>query len=181
MIASMTNDCNGIILSEIISQQMLINLNTKEIIALISIFANPSMVDKDDEYSMYKSNNLNKEYENIMNIVVNYNKQESNNRLYIDNEYWNITNRYIDITMDWVNIPHDSATFMNDRSHILAQLTEMGEYEGNFVKNMLKIYNIICNIKVICNILKIYDLLQKLENSDALILKDIVNVNSLYL
>jgi hypothetical protein len=70
---------------------------------------------------------------------------------------------------------------MEERAHILHQLTEMREYEGNFVKNMLKIYNIICNIKVICNILKFYDLLQKLENSDALILKDIVNVNSLYL
>jgi hypothetical protein len=57
----------------------------------------------------------------------------------------------------------------------------MGEYEGNFVKNMLKIYNIICNIKVICNILKDYELLQKLEDVDKLILKDIVNVNSLYL
>ncbi len=83
--------------------------------------------------------------------------------------------------MDWVNISYDSPTFMQERAHILVKLTEMGEYEGNFVKNMLKIYNIICNIKVICNILKQYELLQKLEDADKLILKDIVNVNSLYL
>jgi hypothetical protein len=83
--------------------------------------------------------------------------------------------------MDWVNILYDSPTFMQERAHILVKLTEMGEYEGNFVKNMLKIYNIICNIKIICNISKQYDLLQKLEDTDKLLLKDIVNVNSLYL
>ena len=181
IIASMTNDCNNILLAEIITSNMLNNLNTKEIIALISIFANPSKIDNDDELSHYKSINLNMKYEIIVDIISKYNKQESESKLYIDEEYWNITNRYIDITMDWLNIQYDSPTFMQERAFVLVKLTEMGEYEGNFVKNMLKIYNIICNIKVICNILKLYDLLQKLEEADKLILKDIVNVNSLYL
>ena len=181
IIASMVNDCNNIILAELIAQNIFTNLNTKQIISLISIFANLSKSDNDDEFSHYKSNILNKEYENIMNIVSHYNNQEKESRIYIDSEYWNITNRYIDITMDWVNIPYDSPTFMQERAYVLVKLSEMGEYEGNFVKNMLKIYNIICNIKVICNILKQYELLQKLEDADKLILKDIVNVNSLYL
>ena len=181
IIASLVNDCNNILLAEIISRNILNNLNTKEIIGLISIFANPSKSDNDDEYSNYKSKKLNKEYEQIVNIISKYNKEENESRLYIDEEYWNITNTYIDITIDWLNIPYDSTTFMQERAYILVKLTEMGEYEGNFVKNMLKIYNIICNIKVICNILKLYDLLQKLEDVDKLILKDIVNVNSLYL
>ncbi len=180
IIAAMVNDCNNILLAEIIAQNIFDNLNTKEIISLISIFANLSIVD-DDENSIYKSDNLNKEYEHIKNIVEHFNKQEKEHKIYVDTEYWNITNRYIDITMDWVNIEYDSPTFMQERAHVLVKLTEMGEYEGNFVKNMLKIYNIICNIKVICNILKQYDLLQKLEDADKLILKDIVNVNSLYL
>ncbi len=181
IIAAMVNDCNNILLAELIAQNIFDNLNTKEIISLISIFSNLSKSDNDDEFSHYKSNNLNKEYEDIMNIVLHFNKQEKEHKIYVDAEYWNITNKYIDITMDWVNILYDSPTFMQERAYVLAKLTEMGEYEGNFVKNMLKIYNIICNIKVICNILKKYELLQKLEDADKLILKDIVNVNSLYL
>ena len=81
--------------------------------------------------------------------------------------------------MNWVKI--DITDFDKLRKTTLQLLFEIGEYEGNFVKNMLKIYNIISNLKNICNIIKKYDLLQKIEKVDDLILKDIVNVNSLYL
>jgi hypothetical protein len=54
-------------------------------------------------------------------------------------------------------------------------------YEGNFVKHMLKINNMIHTVKclvVICNKL---ELLPVLEKTEGLLLRDIVNVNSLYL
>lgn len=57
----------------------------------------------------------------------------------------------------------------------------MGEYEGSFVRNMLKLSNIINNIINISLLINNINLNNKLKDASSLILKDIVNVNSLYL
>lgn len=177
IIASLVNDCNGILLAEIISNNMLNNLDTKEIISLVSIFTNVPVTDND---VVYKSKHLNDEYQNIVKIADSYYQLEKENRMYIDEEYWTITNKYIDLTYDWVNTD-EKTNFEDLRKNMLLYLGEINEYEGNFVRNMLKIYNILNNIKSLCNILKYFELVQKLEMVDTLLLKDIVNVNSLYL
>ena len=64
---------------------------------------------------------------------------------------------------------------------IMQYLHDMDEYEGNFVKNMLKIYNICLNFKKICELTGHMDISLKLIDLDKKILRDIVNVNSLYL
>ena len=177
IIASNVNDCNGILLAEMISQGVFDNLDTYEIISILSIFTSPPKTDSDD---IFISNNLNKEFEKIKSIVSEYNKCEKNVGFYLENEdYWSLTNKYIDLVMNWVKT--DITDFEKLRKTTLQLLFDIGEYEGNFVKNMLKIYNIISNLKTICNIIKRFDLLQKIEKVDELILKDIVNVNSLYL
>ena len=177
IISSLVNDCNGILFAEIISRGILDKLNTCEIVALISIFANPPRTDDDD---IYLSENLKEEYKEIQTIIDEYNKKEKEEGFYLEKEeYWYITNKYIDLTLNWVG------TDLNDpiklRHTTIDLLNYIEEYEGNFVKNMLKVYNIICNLKVICNIIKKFDLLQKIEKIDEILLKDIVNVNSLYL
>jgi superfamily II RNA helicase len=177
IIASHVNDCNGILLSEMILRGIFDELNTVEIIAILSVFTSPPKNNYDE---IYISNNLNKEYQKIKSIVLEYENNEKNVGFYLENkEYWFVTNKYIDLVMNWVKT--DITDFENLRRTTLQLLYEIEEYEGNFVKNMLKIYNIICNLKNICNIIKKYDLLQKIEKVDELILKDIVNVNSLYL
>ena len=177
IIASNVNDCNGILLAEMISQGIFDNLDTFEIISILSIFTSPPKSDSD---GIFISTNLNKEFEKIKSIVSEYNKCEKNVGFYLENEdYWSLTNKYIDLVMNWVKT--DITDFEKLRRTTLQLLFDIGEYEGNFVKNMLKIYNIISNLKTICNIIKRFDLLQKIEKVDELILKDIVNVNSLYL
>lgn len=177
IIASLVNDCNGILLAEMISCGIFDELNTVEIIGILSIFTTPPKNDSDE---IFISKNLNKEYEKIKSIIFEYEKYEKNVGFYLENEeYWSLTNKYIDLVINWVKI--DIVDFDNLRRTTLQLLFEIGEYEGNFVKNMLKIYNIISNLKNICNIIKKYDLLQKIDKVDDLILKDIVNVNSLYL
>ena len=49
------------------------------------------------------------------------------------------------------------------------------------VKNMLKIYNICVNFKKMCELMNRMDLVIKMEDIDKRMLRDIVNVNSLYL
>jgi superfamily II RNA helicase len=63
----------------------------------------------------------------------------------------------------------------------LEYLYNLEEYEGNFVKNMLKVCNIINDIQCVCKMIGKVELLQILENTETLILRDIVTVTSLYL
>ncbi len=177
IIASLVNDCNGILLSEIISRGILDKLDTYEIVAIISIFASPPKSDDDD---IYVSTHLNKEYKEVINIINEYNKKEKEEGFNLENqEYWYITNKYIDLTLNWVKTDLKESNKL--RQTTIELLYHIEEYEGNFVKNMLKIYNIISNLKTICNIVKNFELLQKIEKVDEILLKDIVNVNSLYL
>jgi superfamily II RNA helicase len=177
VLASLVNDCNGILLSEIISRGILDKLDTNEIVAIISIFASPPRTDNDD---VYLSENLKEEYKQIQNIIDEYNKKEKEEGFYLENqEYWYVTNKYIDLTLNWVKTDLNNLNKL--RLTTIDLLNYIEEYEGNFVKNMLKIYNIICNLKTICNIIKNFELLQKIEKIDDILLKDIVNVNSLYL
>lgn len=52
---------------------------------------------------------------------------------------------------------------------------------GNFVKHMMKLYNMIQEVKKVCNFLKRDELERKLIALDTLILRDIVHIDSIYL
>ena len=167
--ASNINECNGMLLTEIIFSNMLDKLTTQEIIALMSIFLNPPRTGDDYNYNSY---NLRKEYKQIQEIVNKFKSQEEKINIFLD--YWNIDDSYIDIVMMWVqNKP------MQDIMTFLYQ--DMGEYEGTFVRNMLKLNNIITNLTNVAQIINNISLVDKLKTASELILKDIVNVNSLYL
>ena len=56
-----------------------------------------------------------------------------------------------------------------------------GIYEGNFIKNMIKIDNICENIRIICDIIKDYELMSKIVNVHSLIIREQVNTDSLYI
>jgi superfamily II RNA helicase len=163
------NECNGILLTEMIRYKIFDNLETiADIICILSIFAS---------YKNEKSAKFNKYYgehfKYIKSITENWINDEIKTQIIINKDFWEITDGYIDVTYEWVN-GADIGIIMN-------YLNEMEEYEGNFVKNMLKIYNICVNFKKMCELLNRMDLVIKMEDIDKKILRDIVNVNSLYL
>ena len=53
-------------------------------------------------------------------------------------------------------------------------------YEGNFVKGILKINNILEDVKVMLEMCGYIDTLKVLEHSESLLIRDFVSVNSLY-
>ena len=54
-------------------------------------------------------------------------------------------------------------------------------YEGNFIKNIIKINNILENIKSICMIIEDYDLLYKIQDLYKVLIRDQVTLESLYI
>lgn len=181
VIAGNINECNPIILTEMICDGYFDNLTLEEIISFVSIFTEPiknsSRFDKFDrcETSQFEgTHNLKIQIARLIEMIKIKQSDE-------DNEFgvgfgvtdWSISTDYIDIAYDW-------AKGIDVRT-ILEYLYNMEEYEGNFVKNMLKISNIINDIQSVCKMIGKVELLPVLENSDSLILRDIVTVTSLYL
>lgn len=163
------NECNGILLIEMIKHKIFDNLETiADIICILSIFAS---------YKNQNSTRFNKYYSHIYkqidSIKEEFISEENKYNLIINKDFWETTDGYIDITYEWVN--------GSDMGIIISYLNEMEEYEGNFVKNMLKIYNICINFKKICEMLNKNNIVMKMVDIDKHMLRDIVNVNSLYL
>ena len=58
---------------------------------------------------------------------------------------------------------------------------KMEMYEGNFVKNIMKIYNICNEVIYISEIVGNTTLIEKLQNLESKVLRDIVSFDSIYL
>ena len=53
-------------------------------------------------------------------------------------------------------------------------------YDGNFVKAIMRINNICDNLKDILVLMENYKLLEKIENYQEVLIRDITSINSLY-
>lgn len=165
------NECNGILLTEIIRNGLLDKMSGDEIISFMSIFLSY----KNDSI---KSEYFKEEYQFVLNIIEKWKSYETKSQININiEEFWEITPGYLDIVYEWITTDIDIYRL----KYIMEFLQYMSEYEGNFIKNMLKLYNICICLKNIVTLLGRLDISIKLEDIDKKILKNIVNVNSLYL
>lgn len=162
------NECNSILLIEMLKNGLFDNSELEEIVALLSIFVQF----KKDLDTNYKSI-FNNKFNQIKSIVEEWENLEKKYNYTSKKDFWLIDDSYIDIAYNWAK--------GEPMGNIIAELNSMAEYEGNFVKNMLKIYNIAINFKNQCTMLDRIDIIIKMEDLDKKILRDIVNVNSLYL
>jgi len=176
IIASQINECNSIILTELIVSESnyLYTLTSEEIVGLISIFTEQikSETIEGIQKKSIGTDNINKIVNDLDVLIEKYKENEINilGSSFVD---WTLSKSYIDIALSWANGINTST--------MIFILAEHGEYEGQFVKNMTRVYNIINDIGCICKMIGKIDLLPSLENATKLIIRDIVNVNSLYL
>lgn len=175
IIASQINECNPILLTELITGEYLNNLNEKEIVAIVSLFTDSLKSGNfDSKYTIpYITDNVEDQINKLIDFK-NMMEKDEENIVIISNlsTDWDLTidNKYI--AYKWA----EGCSMME----ITPILKSMNLYEGNFVKNMLKISNICHDIVGICKMIKKHDVLPILENIDNLILRDSVTINSLY-
>lgn len=174
ILAGQINDCNPLILTEMLINNFFNDMEPDEIAGLVSIFIN----DKNNEKSL---DNIS---ENIPSIIIN--KINSINNIiekYIDAEkdigldmhlydYWDLNYEYIDIGYLWA-----SGSSFNDITESINETL----YEGNFIRNILKLNNMISNIISLSHIYGNIEIIPKLEKIEQLLIRDIVNINSLYI
>jgi superfamily II RNA helicase len=170
VIAAKINECNPIILTEMITRDFFANMTPQEIIALVSVFTDPIKTSSENDFrDLSKFNGtlkLHTQIANLIKIIEEMTNTELNIAGGTTFANWKITADYVDIAFQWasgISVPE-----------ILILLAEYGEYEGNFVKNMLKICNIIKDIQIICTSINKIELLPILEQTESLILRGIV-------
>ena len=177
--ASFVNECNPFILTEIFTGNILQKMTPVQIICFLSILT-------DKIISTNKSEVLLKNV-GVDPIIINAIKYVENRVLgYIDLEnrmgqysepgYWDISYDYLELSYLWATID----ILKEDHSRILTKLYDMEEYEGSFIKNMLKINSIVNNLILLCGLTQNLELLPVLQEIERLILKGMVNVDSLH-
>lgn len=167
VIASQVNMCNPLLLSECMINNFLEGLTPVEIVVVLSIFCNP--IKKSEELcELPEDKELKESVSRIIKI--------SEKRKWLMGHELNDPGLYCswDITYDYVEIVYNWALGME----VSDLLTQYGEQEGNFVKNILKLEELVQEVINICKLIHNFELVPVLEKIESLIIRDIVLVNN---
>ena len=176
---TLINECNPFILTEIFTGNILQSLNPKQIICFLSILTDEiTRTNKNDqELKSIKIDPVIKDaISYVESRIFEYTDIEKQLGIYSEPGYWNVSYDYLDLTYLWATIDLNH----EDHSRILSHLEIMEEYEGSFIKNMLKINNIVGNLMSLCELSQNFDLMPVLQEIEPMILKGMVNVNSIH-
>jgi superfamily II RNA helicase len=176
-VASHIREIHCLIFSDIIfSNSQIHNLSSIEIIGLLSCFTNISVPD-DKKQILPDSNNhvLNNFILEIVQMYNNFNDFEKANDIQNDCET-EIHFELINYTIEWAKCTNDI-----ECKDVLQRLSlEKNIFSGEFIKAILKINNIVEELKNVCDIIGLIDLNYKLNEIPNLTLKYIVTNQSLY-
>lgn len=168
IVTSEFNEANELLMTEMILNGIFDNIEQKELLSIISIFCDE--FDKENEYS-------------ISSLVVSDKcKQKLNKIQMIHNNLLKSTDEFNiqykpDISLQFIDI----VWLWCENKTLTEIIKEYDIFEGNFIKNMQKIYNIINELNTVAEMLENHELLKKIQNIENLIIKDIVDLKSLYL
>lgn len=177
VVCSQINDCDVLLLTEMIKNNIFANQSCEEIIALLSIFTEPIQKDKQcDLHEFDGTENLHNCIDkiNLMSKKIGEIEKKIFGATYIKPRETTICTDYIDIAYDWGN--NKSVYDMT------AYFVEYEIPEESFCKAMTKIGNIIQYLTNIYKVLKTnINLIPLLEQAQTKVIRDIVCTTSLYL
>ena len=163
------NECNEILLTEILNNNLLNELNTEEICGVLGLFVqdrtefhyspNDLPITEGMKECLYNIGDLNHDLEEL---AYKYNlAYDGSIRL----------NFVVPIYM-WA-----SGETIRDIYH----KNNLDMYEGNFVKNVIKVLNICNEIVYVCELIGKTDLVEKFQNIESKLLRDVVSFDSIYI
>ena len=170
VMASEISECNEIILTEVLNSDIFQDITKEEIVALVATFIEEkSNKISFDDLDVPKS--LKDKLDHISYIATDFGDYEHGEcRLDIGSD-WNLYLSFIGPAYDWA---HGKSIY-----EIYSKYDNI--YEGTFIRNILRINNIIKNVKNICAMVNNSELLQKLEDIEKMLIRDQVTTESLYI
>lgn len=169
-IAANINECNGLLLTELIVSNRLDTLDYKELGTLLSIFGDCKKHGSSTEESTPL--HITEPYKPIVDFVNNVSakmsEKESYKRLYL-NTKWTINTGGMNATYDWLN-DGDFNTISK----------KYGIYEGNLTKDFIRLYNLSATVQSVATMLQKNDLSIQASKIMDVVMRDVVTVESLY-
>ena len=170
IMASEISECNEILLTEIITNNFFLELEPAQIVAVLSVF----IEEKSNEVTEIKSLDVPQNMKDILEQI-NFISRD-----FADYEY----NSYLEIGTDWnlyLSFVEPAYYWAQGKSIFEIYKSFGNIYEGTFIRNILRIKNIIDNLKNISEMINNPELLKKLENLDSILVRDQVTTESLYI
>lgn len=177
IVCSQINDCNPILLTEIICEKFMTDLTPVEIVSFLSIFTDPVQREQykldQKEIDKLKLNNVCDRIKDLEYLISECENTEGKYLSQLDRTNYSICNDYVIIAYEWAS---------NKTVHEMLSYFELYEVPVEaFCKNMIRISNMILSLIGIYNMIKQdIEMIPKLEEANKLILRDIVCVTSLY-
>jgi hypothetical protein len=175
-IACQLRETHCLIFTKLIEDKALKNLSAKQLVALFSCFTNISV--QDDFKDIYPKSN-DSDVQKIV-VIVNdlydeYKRKDFNNNINTGFDY-NIHFDLLNYVEQWCDCED-----VNDCKFLLQKMAEEKEiFLGEFVKALLKINNISCELEKICELIGDIEFLSKLRQIQNMTLKYVVTNQSLY-
>lgn len=164
------NECNELVFTEMIYEEMINHLTPQEIVAVLAVF-----IEERTGQEIYNVESLNVT-DLVKDVLADVNKivQDMSQVEY---------DRWIDIGTDWnLYFTFISPAYKWASGKSLKEICETTDlYEGNFVRNIIKINKISQDILKICEITMNDVLKKKIEQIEPLLIRDIVTIESLYI
>ena len=171
LISSQINECNEILFTELIMSGHLDTLSSVELVCVLSVFLQTKINGMDEVVNLYNTNIPNQVIhiiESLKNKGVQLEDYLNKLKMYMEMD-WSVSLNMVEIVYDWYN-GEDFNTLINKYSL----------YPGSFVKDMIKLDNIVQDIIKIANILNKDMLASSASFISEKIIRDNVNNESLY-
>jgi superfamily II RNA helicase len=170
IIASSINECNAILLTELLVHKTTDTLDESELAAILAIFSdsepiNKSLMELDDDNI---PENLWSLIEHLEKVAHEWENEQVYNKLNINME-WKLNRYLIGAVYRWM--------MKDDIKNIIDYYNV---FEGNFIKDMLRVYNLSSDVKDMAKVLEKNAVSVTASKIVDNILRDIVNVESIY-
>ena len=157
-------------LTEIITNKFFLELNQAEIVAVLSAFIEEKS-NKITQISELNVTDLTKQVlADISYIADDFGSYEYNSGINIESD-WQLYLSFIGPAYDWAK----------GKSIFDIYNTYPDVYEGTFIRNILRIYNMIENIKGIAEMCNQPEIIKKLEGIEEILVREQVTTESLYI
>ena len=170
IIASQISECNEIILTEIITNKFFLDLNQAEIVAILAAFIEEKANDVTQICDLDVSDLTKQILGDISYIADDFGSYEYNSGIDIESD-WQLYLSFIGPAYDWAR-----GKSIFDIYNIYPEV-----YEGTFIRNILRIYNMIENIKGIAEMCNQPQIIKQLEGIEEILIRDQVTTESLYI
>ena len=169
VIASQISECNEILFTELIYNDVFDNLEAKDLVAFLAIFLDTRLEDEvtstvniDIPYTLKHTIDETFELNNKLQDEV------LNQRLYLNTE-WKLSYNMIEPAYCWVN-----------GMDVNTLLKKFNVFEGNFIRDMIKLSNVVQDVVKIATLLNKPQLVEVASSIEPKLLRSIVSIESLY-